>query len=332
MALLNLLVQFMFSFAKDNSALLGSVSAIVAVICFSINDVAIKFLSGGYALHQVVLIRSFIGVIFLMAVIVPMSGGLPALKTKRLGIHFLRGSCVVFANMAFFLGIAALPLAEGVAIFFISPLVITVFSVVFLKEHVGPRRWVAIALGLVGVVIVLRPGTEAFQFAALLPLMAAFGYAGLHMLTRYIGRTESAAAMSFYIQMTFILVSSSLGLIMGDGKFAGGTDPSLEFLFRAWVWPPLADVSILILLGVVSALGGFFISQAYRVSEAALVAPFEYIAMPMAIVWGILVFDEWPDGVALAGIALILGSGLYMIWREARVSDAEVPDTPRYRR
>ena len=322
----------MFTFAKDNPALLGSVSAIVAVICFSINDVAIKFLSGDYALHQVVLIRSIIGSIFLLAVIVPISGGLPALRTRRLGIHILRGSCVVFANMAFFLGLAALPLAEGVAIFFISPLVITVFSVIFLKEQVGPRRWAAIALGLVGVVIVLRPGTAAFQLASLLPLMAAFGYAALHMLTRYIGRTETAAAMSFYIQMTFIMVSAGLGLLMGDGKFAGTTDPSLSFLFRAWVWPPVGDYWVLVLLGVASAFGGFFISQAYRVSEAALVAPFEYIAMPMAIVWGILVFDEWPDGVALAGIALILGSGLYMIWREARLAEADVPDTPRYRR
>ncbi|MBO6853064.1 MAG: DMT family transporter [Marivivens sp.] len=322
----------MFTFAKDNPALLGSVSAIVAVICFSINDVAIKFLSGDYALHQVVLIRSIIGSIFLLAVIVPISGGLPALRTRRLGIHILRGSCVVFANMAFFLGLAALPLAEGVAIFFISPLVITVFSVIFLKEQVGPRRWAAIALGLVGVVIVLRPGTAAFQLASLLPLMAAFGYAALHMLTRYIGRTETAAAMSFYIQMTFIMVSAGLGLLMGDGKFAGTTDPSLSFLFRAWVWPPVGDYWVLVLLGVASAFGGFFISQAYRVSEAALVAPFEYIAMPMAIVWGILVFDEWPDGVALAGIALILGSGLYMIWREARLAEVDVPDTPRYRR
>jgi drug/metabolite transporter (DMT)-like permease len=322
----------MFTFAKDNPALLGSVSAIVAVICFSINDVAIKFLSGDYALHQVVLIRSIIGSIFLLAVIVPISGGLPALRTRRLGIHILRGSCVVFANMAFFLGLAALPLAEGVAIFFISPLVITVFSVIFLKEQVGPRRWAAIALGLVGVVIVLRPGTAAFQLASLLPLMAAFGYAALHMLTRYIGRTETAAAMSFYIQMTFIMVSAGLGLLMGDGKFAGTTDPSLSFLFRAWVLPPVGDYWVLVLLGVASAFGGFFISQAYRVSEAALVAPFEYIAMPMAIVWGILVFDEWPDGVALAGIALILGSGLYMIWREARLAEVDVPDTPRYRR
>ena len=317
---------------SENSFLMGAASAIIAVICFSINDVAIKFLSGNYALHQVVLFRSIIGLFVLLFFILPFSGGWKALSTKRLGIHFLRGCCVVFANMSFFLGLAALPLAEGVAIFFISPMVITIFSVIFLKETVGPRRWLAIILGLIGVIIMLRPGTEAFQFAAILPLMAAVGYATLHMLTRYIGRTESAAAMSFYIQITFIFVSILFGLILGDGRYSGGSDPSLEFLFREWSWPVTNDYYILVAIGATSALGGFFISQAYRVSEAAFVAPFEYIALPMAIVWGILVFGEWPDIISYLGIALILGSGLYMIWRETKAAMQQVSDTPRYRR
>ena len=317
---------------SENSFIMGAASSIIAVICFSINDVAIKFLSGNYALHQVVLFRSIIGLFFLLFFILPFSGGWKALSTKRLGIHLLRGCCVVFANMSFFLGLAALPLAEGVAIFFISPMVITIFSVIFLKETVGSRRWLAIILGLIGVIIMVRPGTEAFQFAAILLLMAAVGYATLHMLTRYIGRTESAATMSFYIQITFIFVSILFGLILGDGRYSGGSDPSLEFLFREWSWPVINDYYILVAIGAASALGGFFISQAYRVSEAAFVAPFEYIALPMAIVWGILVFGEWPDIVSYLGIALILGSGLYMIWRETKAAMQQVPDTPRYRR
>lgn len=318
--------------SKMSPAVLGALSALIAVFCFSVNDMAIKFLSDGYALHEIVLIRSLVGVTFLTAVIVPMAGGLRALRTRRIGMHLVRGFCVVFANLTFFLGLASLPLAEGVAIFFVSPLIITVFSVVFLKETVGPRRWAAIAIGLVGVVIILRPGTAAFQLTALLPMVAAVGYAALHMLTRYIGRTESAAAMSFYIQVTMILVSGLFGLTLGDGRFAGSTDPSVEFMFRAWIWPAPQDLPILLAVGLTSALGGFFISYAYRNSEAAIVAPFEYVALPLSILWGVLVFKDWPDGIALAGIALILGSGLYMIWRENRASRTEVSETPRYRR
>ena len=319
-------------FANRNTAVLGSLSAVIAVFCFSTNDVAIKFISKDYALHLVVLIRSLVGLIVLFFLIIPLSGGVKLLRTNRLGLHLLRGFCVVFANITFFLGLAALPLAEGVAIFFISPLLITIFSVIFLNEIVGPRRWAAVTIGLIGVLVILRPGSETFQIASLLPLLAAFGYATLHMLTRYIGKTESAASMSFYIQITFLFVCLLSGLITGDGKFSGTNDPSLEFLFRAWSWPSTNHYLILILIGITSAFGGFFISQAYRISEAAVVAPFEYIALPIAVFWGIIIFGELPDKTTIVGIALILGSGLYIIWRETVSKDAETSGVPRYRR
>lgn len=305
---------------KSFPLLLGISSAIIAAFCQSINDVAIKFLSGGYALHQVVLVRSSIGLAILLAVILPFSNGWRTFKTRRIKFHILRGCLVFFANITFFLGLAALPLAEGVAIFFISPMLITVFSVVFLQEAVGLRRWMAIILGLLGVIIMLRPGVSTFQFAALLPLLAAFGYASVQVLTRYIGRTETAVTMSFYSQITFIVASGLFGLVLGDGRFEGNSDPSLSFLFRAWSLPAPEDYVIFISLGCVSALGSFFVSQAYRASEAAFIAPIEYIALPLAIMWGVLVFGHWPDFTALIGIALILGSGLYMIWRETRTA------------
>ncbi|SIT85907.1 EamA-like transporter family protein [Yoonia rosea] len=301
-----------------SGAKLGAICAAVSVLFFSINDVAIKFLSGGYALHQVVLIRSVIGLLIIVTVIAPFTSGWAIARTKRLKMHLLRGLCVVFANMTFFLGLAAMPLADAVAIFFVSPLVITLFSVVFLGEVVGPRRWAAIAVGLIGVLVMMRPGTAAFQVASLLPLAAAVCYAGLHILTRRIGGTESAATMAFYIQVVFLFVGVSFGLIAGDGRFGDQTDLSLAFLFRAWSWPAVADYPIFLLIGAGTAVAGYLISQAYRVAEASYVAPFEYLALPMAVVWGIVVFDEFPDLWDFVGMGLILGAGLFMVWREAR--------------
>lgn len=302
----------------ERSTPVGALWALVAVICFSTNDVLVKFLSGGYPLYQLIFFRTLFGIAFILAVLVPLTGGsLSMLKTRRLRVHLARGACVVFANFCFFLGLAAMPLAEAVAIFFVSPLVITVFSVIFLGETVGPRRWTAIAAGLLGVLIVLRPGTEAFRYAALLPLAAAFGYATLHILTRKIGDTENATAMAFYIQATFFLFAGTAGLFLGDGRFEVYEHPSLEFLFRAWEMPGGFDLALIALLGITSSLGGFTISQAYRRSEAAFVAPFEYVAMPLAVFWGLTIFGEWPDMSAWAGIALILVSGLVLIWREA---------------
>lgn len=303
--------------APHSGAAQGALWAVAAVICFSSNDVIIKFLSGGYPLYQLVFMRSVIGLTFILMVVAPLSGGWTMLRTRRLGIHIVRGLCVVFANFCFFLGLAALPLAEAVAIFFVSPLVITVFSVIFLGETVGARRWLAVFFGLAGVLIVLRPGTEAFQIASVLPLLAAIGYAALHILTRRIGATENAVAMAFYIQTTFIVVAGVAGVFTAGGQYETFDHPSLEFLLRGWSMPGWRDLALIGLLGLTSSLGGITISQAYRRSEAAFVAPFEYVAMPLAVFWGLTLFGEWPDPVAWLGIILIIGSGLALIWREA---------------
>lgn len=309
---------------------IGALCALGSVGFFSVNDMLIKFLSGDYALHQVVLIRSLIGLAVICVMILPFTGGLSALRTKRLGMHLIRGLCVVTANMSFFLGLAAMELATAVAIFFISPLLITVFSVIFLGETVGPRRWAAIGLGLLGVLIILRPGTSAFQLASLLPLIAAVAYASIHMITRKIGGTESAATMAIYIQVTFIVVCAMIGLAVGDGRFGNQSDPSLAFLLREWGWPLAQDIWKFGVLGFGVGVAGYLISQAYRVAEAAFVAPFEYLAMPLAMFWGYVVFGEVPDSVTFLGAALIIGSGLFALWRETKVVD--LPASPLTRR
>lgn len=313
------------SVSRTNLA--GAGCALLAVMCFSLNDVGIKFLSDDYALHQIVFFRSAIALLTFAIVFLPIYG-LRVLRTRRPGAHLLRGVCVVGANSCLFLGLAAMPIADAVAVFFISPLVITVFSVIFLRETVGARRWAAIAVGFVGVLVIVKPGTSAFQVAALLPMAAAVLYAVIHMVARKVGGTESAATMAVYIQITFIIACSIIGLSIGDGKFAQQDHASLAFLFRAWGPIATHDWWILIMLGVSGVMGGFFISQAYRISEAAFAAPFEYVAMPMAIMWGVTVFGTWPDRTAWIGIALILGSGLYLIWRRSRKDQIVASDEP----
>lgn len=315
----------------QQSNLTGALFALMAVMCFSLNDVGIKFLSDTYALHQVIFIRSSIGTLVFLMVIMPLSGGFKVMRTRRLKMHLLRGICVVFANMCLFLGLAAMPIADAVAVFFISPLVITVFSVLFLGETVGARRWAAIAVGFMGVLVIVKPGTSAFQVASLLPMLAAMLYAVIHIVARKIGGTESAATMAFYIQVTFIIASAGFGLTLGHGAYDTETHPSLSFLLRAWGPVMAEDWPILFMLGLSGVMGGFFISQAYRLSEAAFAAPFEYVAMPMAIMWGVTVFGTWPDSTAWIGIALIIGSGLYLLWRESVQDDSLAGKAPRRR-
>ncbi|MEM6727033.1 MAG: DMT family transporter [Pseudomonadota bacterium] len=317
----------MFGRLTAHPAQFGALCATLATTMFAVNDSTIKFLSGAYPLHEIVLFRSLFGLAIASLIIFPFAGGWRVIRTKRLGLHILRALLVVSANMTFFLGLAVLPLADAVAIFFVSPLLITVFSVVFLRERVGPWRWGAVVVGFIGVLIVQRPGTDAFQLASLLPILAATFYAGLHMMTRFLGRTESAATMTHYIQLTFIVVSLAFLVAVGDGRFGEQQNASLAFLLRAWVVPDPSDWALFALIGLSTGLGGYFISQAYKVAEAAVVAPFEYLALPIAIAMGFLVFGEVPRASTFLGIALILAAGLFIIWREARVT--RVVDVPR---
>ena len=304
--------------AARRLTVIGMASAFAAAMIFSVNDAAIKFLSGGYALHQLVLIRALFGVVILSALVMPFSGGLAVLRTRKPFHHLLRGGLVILSNLCFFLGLAALQMAEAVALFFVAPLLITALSVPLLGEKVGPRRWMAVAVGLLGVLVMLRPGMGLFQPAMLFPVAAALAYALVHMMTRRMADTESAATMTFYVQICFIVVAGVFGLTVGDGRFDPGPDSPLGFLLRAWVWPELGDWPLLALIGLASTAGAYLMAQAYRLCEAGLAAPFEYANMPMAILLGLLVFGEWPDAVAWAGIFLIVGSGLYIFWRETR--------------
>ena len=296
---------------------LGILCVLAAGATFSTSDMLIKTISGDYPLHQIVLIRAMVALAIILGIFMPLEGGYKNLRSKRWRLHLFRGLCVVVANMAFFVGIAALPLAEATAIFFVAPLFITALSVPFLGERVGVRRWISVAAGLIGVMVIMRPGTEAFRYAALAPVLAAFAYAAMQITARKLGMTERASTMAFYVQVTFLLVCTASGLAIGDGRFGEGIDnPTLYFLLRAWTAPAQTDGALMIGIGILSAFGAYLISQGYRLAEATIAAPFEYIALPMAMLWGVIVFDEWPDAIALVGIALIFDSGLYAFWRE----------------
>jgi len=304
--------------AAPNLPVKGILLALGGGITLSVNDLAIKFLSGDYALHQVILIRAFIGLALVLAVIHFSRTGFRQLITTRGRAHLLRVSIVMVSNVTYFLGLAAMPLADAVATAFIAPIFVTLLSIVVLGEVVGPRRWAAVGIGMLGVIVMMRPGAGVIQPAAILVVISAFCYAASHMMTRRMRDTESAMTLNFYVQVGFVVVSSCMGLWVGDGHLSGSSDPSLAFLFRPWIWPPVADWWAFLATGLAVGIGGLMMSQAYRTCEAALIAPFEYVGMPMAILWGALVFGTFPDFTSWVGIALICGAGLYTLWRETR--------------
>ncbi|MGH1481990.1 MAG: DMT family transporter [Geminicoccales bacterium] len=310
---------------RDNSPGWAIMFIVLAMTCISINDMLIKLLSGDYPLHQMVFLRSAIGIFFSL-VILKFEGGITLLRTDRVWLHLLRGLCIVGANMAFFAAIAVIPLADATALFFVAPLFITILAVPFLGERVGARRLGAVAFGFLGVLIMLRPGGLGADSAPdwrvlLLPIAAAFAYACMQILTRKLGVASKASALAVYLQGTFITVSLIFWAIAGDGRFAEGIEnKSAIFLLRAWTWPSGNDWFPFLLLGGMSAVIGYALSQAYRLADAATIAPFEYTALPLSIFWGWIIFGHFPDRWVLSGIAMIAAAGVYIFVRERKKS------------
>jgi len=199
---------------------------------------------------------------------------------------------------------------------------ITLLSIPILGEKVGPMRLSAVLIGFIGVLITQRPwqsmgDSDVNRLVLLFPVIAALTYAINQVMTRKLGVNSKASAMAIYIQAAFIIVSAGFFLIAGDGRFAEGVENgAVIFLLRAWTWPTQMDWPYLIGLGLLSAIVGYCLGQAYRVSSAATVAPFEYVGLPLAILWGFTFFGELPDLAVTFGIILIMGAGLFVFVRE----------------
>ena len=315
------------STAPQNNATIGILFVLSGVFFISINDMLIKQLSGGYPLHQMVFTRSIIGIMFSL-IFVQMEGGWQILRTNQPGLHVLRGLLIVTSNMTFFVALAAIPLADATALFFAAPLFITLLSIPVLGEKVGPLRLGAVVFGFLGVVIMQRPweGVDTLgtsRLILLLPVVAALTYALNQLLTRKLGVKSKASALAVYIQGTFVVVSIGFYIVAGDGRFAEGSgNPSVQFLLRAWIWPAQSDFWLFGFLGFASAVIGYALSQAYRMADAATVAPFEYIGLPLAVFWGWFTFSELPVWEVWMGIAMILASGVFVYIREAQKKNA----------
>jgi drug/metabolite transporter (DMT)-like permease len=259
-------------------------------------DLCAKKLLEDYAIEQFVFLRSAFGIMFFFLA-VRWYGGFGSLKTKRWGWHLLRTVLATGAMFGFFYGLARMPLVNALTIAFMAPLIVTALSVPFLGEHVGWRRWLAVIAGFIGVVIVLRPGEGMFTPAATAVIIAAFCWAGLALTARKLAATETTFSLSVYITAGPLIVST---LIL-PGNYSTPT-------FEAWV--------LFILAGLSSALAWVGIVGGYRRAPPVVLAPFEYIALIGAAIAGYLIWGEVPDRWVITGGLIIIGSGIFIVYRE----------------
>lgn len=286
-----------------------------AAFITTLQDTIIKWMSGSYPFHEMQTIRCGVALLF-VTVFVLRNGGLGTLATPQLPLVLLRGLLLGLASMLFYLAAVAMPFSEAVALYFTMPLLVVGLAGVFLGERVPPRRWLAVAIGFAGVVVMLRPGTALFEPAALLALAAALCYAAGNILTRPLSAQLTLGPLAFWQNVMYVAVALALSAAFGSGALHSSSHVSLDYLTRGWLWPALPDLALIVTLGLGTGALMLLYTAAYRFADASFVAPFEYTAMVWAVLFSFLIWRQLPDLTALTGIGLIVGSGLLLLVRE----------------
>lgn len=300
--------------SQDERPFVGIAFLLAATTIFPLQDVIIKFLSDAYAVHQVVFLRSLFA-LPLVILIARFEGQFLPLKIGSWKLQITRALTAFFSYTAYYMALASIGLAEAVAIAFSTPIFVTLLATVLLKEKVGLFRCVAIFVGLAGVLVIVQPGAGVFQPAAIFALLAAIFYALSIIATRKLGRTTNGTTMTLITVVTYIIGGGIIGVLF---SLMPVTSPhvSLDFLFREWTWPTSHDWLLLAVIGATAASGFFCLAQAYRLAEASVVTPFEYTAMPWAVLWGWVFFSDLPDAATWIGLTMIIGAGLLIVFRE----------------
>jgi drug/metabolite transporter (DMT)-like permease len=310
---------------KDNR-LLAIACILAAVGIASTQDAVVKAMSGSYSAYETVMFRCA-GSFPALTVVLWHQGGFSRLATPLLGRVLLRSTILCAAYFAFVLSIAAMPIANSVAIYFTMPFFVAGLAGPVLGERVRFHRWLAIIAGFIGVLIMVRPGAGVFEPAALLALLSAFGYAYGQMIGRPISQKVPPIVMATWQNATYFAAGLVLAIIFNSFDFSGFTHKSLVFLSRPWVWPSLADAAVLIAIGGLAAFAMLLFISAYKFAESNFVAPFEYSSMIWAVIYGWLIFNDFPDAYTWIGAAVVVAAGLLMIWRD-RQFDRSVAHSP----
>lgn len=279
---------------------LGILLILAAGLLLASQDALSKSLTAVYPLLLVVWLRYLSQSVLMLALFAPRMG-LNLLRTQRPWLQLVRGLSLVAITLLFYSALRFIPLGEATAVIFLAPLVVIVLSATWLKEHISRGLWLSVGVGLLGVLLIVRPGGALFTPAILLPLGAAFCFGLYQLLTRRLSSTDHPATSNF--------LSALVGTL------------SVSVLLP-WFWqtPTLVDGLLMATLGATAMTGHMLLTHAYRFGSAASLAPFTYVQIVTATVLGMLFFDHTPDLWAILGMVVIILSGFALAWSQHRAT------------
>jgi drug/metabolite transporter (DMT)-like permease len=283
-------------------AFLGPLRLSLAVLCFASLDTLSKYLSPHYPVTSLVWMRYLVQTVLLAAFVGPRMG-FALVRTRRPVLQILRALCLLGASLCVVTAVRYLPLAELTSIVFLTPVIICVISIPILGEKVGTSDWVAVIIGFIGVLVIVRPGGQMLTFAALLPLCAAVLNSLYQVLTRHFSASEHPSTTNF---ITGLVGTVLLAFMMPEG----------------WTPPGFTDGLLIVGMGVSALAGHLLLTRAYQVASPAVLAPYSYGQILWATVLGYLVFDMLPDSTSSIGMAIIAFSGLYVSYHRLSTKKA----------
>ncbi|MDA1326183.1 MAG: DMT family transporter [Proteobacteria bacterium] len=280
----------------------GALWMVLAGFSFTAMLVCVRTLDGRYPSVEVVFFRALAGLVFILPPL--LKHGLVGLHTKRFPMHVSRASFSLFAMVAYYYGVAFVPLADATTYSFIIPLFVTLGAVLFLREKVDARRWAATITGFVGVVVVLRPGYAAITVPVLVMLLSILFYAGAWISMKFLTRTESASVIVFYQNIMIVPLALIPTLFIG-------TVPTLE------------DLAILIAVGLTGSYAHYCQARSFGEADASAVMPFDFLRLPFSVLCAWWLFAESTHWWSWAGAMIIFSATYYSTWYETRLARAK---------
>ena len=294
---------------------------------FSIQDSLIKYIYEDVALFELYFGRTLIQSIILLSFVL-LTKKTIILKTHYPVLTLVRVVCFFFGFSFFYISLTFMTLAMTSALFFSCPFFMSMFAKFFLKEKIGIRRWSAIFVGFIGVLIVLNPSLEEFNFFKLAPVACALCYATSMTITKYTSSKDSIYTQMTWLYIFAIFASIIIFLVSGDGKFNNFSDSTMQFIFREWFTNPAEAWPYVLVMGIVASISFFCVFSAYSIASPSIVSLFEYSYIVWAMLAGYILFETIPVPRTFIGAAIIIGAGFYIYYREKVKGQMIATDVP----
>ncbi|KQY27074.1 DMT family transporter [Rhizobium sp. Root482] len=293
---------------RDGDISFGLVLMVISVLISPLIDIFAKLAIATVPAAQITAARFVLQILFILPIVL-MRGTLFDLTWRKTGLHMLRGGLLVVTMITFITTLKVMEVADAIAIFFVEPIILTILGSIFLKETIGWRRYTACAVGFLGALLVIQPSMQEVGWIALLPVVSAFGLAVFLLITRMVAQNEDPWSMQLHAGI-WGAVFCGIILYAGQGSGSEVFDP---------VVPDVTAAFYLLGVGVAATISGVLGVYAYRAAPASVLAPLQYLEIVSATIFGWLVFQHFPDALKWLGIAIIIASGLYIIWRERSI-------------